>query len=46
MIALADILTAEAVAGVKNSEVQVLKGVIVPCLVYLLIVGLIGFVLF
>ena len=42
MIALADILTAEAVTGLKNSELSVLKGVIVPCLIYLSIVGFIG----
>jgi len=45
MIALADILTAEAVAGVKNAEVSILKGVIVPCAVCLLIVGIIGFII-
>lgn len=42
MIALADILTAEAVTSTKNGEVGVLKGVIIPCLVYLLIVGITG----
>ncbi|HAE36783.1 TPA: hypothetical protein DCX66_03550 [Candidatus Nomurabacteria bacterium] len=46
MIALADILTAEAVTGLKNSERQVLKGVIIPCLIYLSILGLIGMVFF
>jgi lactate permease len=46
MIALADILTAEAVTGLKNSEAQVLKGVIVPCLIYLSILGLIGILIF
>jgi lactate permease len=46
MIALADILTAEAVAGVKNSERQILKGVFIPCLIYLVLVGLIGILLF
>ncbi|MFA6515026.1 MAG: L-lactate permease [Candidatus Paceibacterota bacterium] len=44
MIALADILTAEAVTGMKNSEVKVLKGVIVPCLIYLSIIGIIGII--
>jgi lactate permease len=44
MIAMADILTAEAVTGIKNSEVHVLKGVIVPCLIYLLIIGIIGII--
>lgn len=46
MIALADILTAEAVTGLKNSEVKVLKGVIVPCLIYLALVGFLGFLVF
>jgi lactate permease len=45
MIALADILTAEAVTGTKNGEVKVLKGVIIPCLIYLLILGLIGIII-
>jgi len=45
MIALADILTAEAVTGLKNSEIKVIKGVIFPCLTYLLIVGIIGIII-
>jgi lactate permease len=44
MIALADILTAEAVTGTKNGEVGVIKGVIIPCLIYLSIVGIIGII--
>lgn len=46
MIALADILTAEAVLGVKNAERQILRGVIIPCLTYLVLVGLIGLIVF
>lgn len=46
MIALADILTAEAVTGIKNGEVSVLKGVIIPCLVYLSLLGIIGLIIF
>ena len=42
MIALADILAAEAVTKIKNSEIQIIKGVIVPCVIYLILVGLIG----
>lgn len=42
MTALADILAAEAVVGLKNQERGVLRGVIVPCLIYLLIVAVIG----
>ena len=46
MIALADILTAEAVVGVKNQERQILKGVFLPCLIYLILVGVIGMIFF
>ena len=46
MIALADILTAEAVVGEKNAERQILKGVFIPCLTYLVLVGLIGLTIF
>jgi len=42
MIALADIIATEAVVGLRNKTRQILKGVIVPCLVYVIIVGLIG----
>lgn len=42
MIALADILTAEAVTGTKNGEIDVLKGVFIPCLIYLTLLGIIG----
>jgi len=42
MIALADIITAEAVVGLKNQTRLVLKGVAIPCLIYLGIVGIIG----
>ena len=46
MIALADILTAEAVTGIENGEIKVLKGVIIPCLILLSIVGFIGLIIF
>lgn len=46
MIALADILAAEAVVGVKNSEKKILKGVLAPCLLYITIVGVIGLIIF
>ncbi|MCX6754706.1 MAG: L-lactate permease, partial [Candidatus Nomurabacteria bacterium] len=46
MIALADILTAEAVTGIKNGEVKVLKGVMIPCLIHLSIIGIIGLIFF
>lgn len=44
MIALADILTAEAVTGLKNSEIAILKGVLVPCLIYLTALGIVGLI--
>lgn len=46
MIALADILTAEAVVRVKNQELDILRGVFIPCITYLIIIGLIGMLLF
>ena len=45
MIALADILTAEAVTGEENGEIKILKGVIVPCLICLSILGIIGMII-
>lgn len=42
MIALADIIAAEAVVGLKNEERKVLKGVIIPCAIYVLLVGIVG----
>lgn len=46
MIALADILVAEAVVGVKHREKDVIINVIVPCFVCLFVVGLIGLLIF
>lgn len=45
MIALADILTAEAVIGEKNAERKIIKGVIVPCILCLFIVGIMGLII-
>ena len=42
MIALADIIAAEAVVGLKNEERKILKGVIIPCSIYVGLVGLVG----
>jgi len=42
MIALADILAAETVVGLKHKEREVLKGVIFPCLIYVVLIGLVG----
>lgn len=46
MIALADILAAEAVVGLHDQERQVLKGVIIPCAIYVLLTGLLGMLFF
>jgi lactate permease len=46
MIALADIMAAEAAVGIKNNERNVLKGVIIPCVIYVGLVGLIGIFIF
>lgn len=46
MIALADMLTAEAVLREKNREIEIVKGVIIPCISSLLIVGVIGLIIF
>ena len=43
MISLADILPAMAVVGIKSIEREVIKRVIIPCLIYIIIVGVIGF---
>lgn len=45
MVALADILTAEAVLGEKNAEIKIVKGVLVPCLTCLALVGIIGMII-
>lgn len=42
MIALADILAAEAVVGLKEKTRAVLKGVFIPCLIYVLLIGIVG----
>jgi lactate permease len=44
MIALGDIITAEAVVGLKNKEKTVLKEVIIPCVIYVTLVGLLGLI--
>lgn len=45
MIAMADILTAEAVIGEKNKERKIIRAVIIPCLTCLFLVGLFGLIL-
>jgi len=42
MIALADILPALTVVGLKGEERQVIKNVIIPCAIYIILVGLLG----
>jgi len=42
MIALADIMPALAVVGLKGKEREIIKRVIIPCLIYVLLVGIIG----
>ena len=42
IIALADIIAAEAVVGLKNEERKILKGVIIPCVIYVLLIGMVG----
>jgi lactate permease len=44
MIALADMLAAQAVVGVRNGERGILKGTFVPCLAYVLAVAALGLV--
>jgi lactate permease len=46
MIALADIIAAETVVGIKNEERKVLRGVIIPCAIYVILVGAIGLLIF
>lgn len=45
MIALADILSAETVVGLHNQERHVVRGVFLPCLIYLFTAGIIGYIL-
>jgi L-lactate permease len=44
MVAISNIVAAEAVVGLHGKEVSILKKVIIPCLLYLFLVGLIGLV--
>lgn len=45
MIALSNMLAGQAVLGLKNQERQILKGVFIPCLLFLVIIGIIGLIL-
>ncbi|HSV94426.1 MAG TPA: L-lactate permease [Spirochaetia bacterium] len=44
-MAIADIMAAEAVVGMKNKTRSVLRGVVGPCLVCLSILGVVGFLI-
>jgi lactate permease len=44
MIAIADILTAEAVIGLKGKTRAIIRGVFVPCLIYVLLICLVGII--
>jgi len=45
MVALADILATEAVVGLKNKEREVVKGVIIPCVIICILIGIMGILL-
>lgn len=45
MIGLADILSAESVVGIKNKEIKILKGIIITCLIYVILTGLVGMII-
>lgn len=45
MIALADMLAAETVVGLKNKEREIIKWVGIPCLIYMFLVGILGLLL-
>jgi len=42
MLALADMLVVETIVGLKHQEREILKAVVLPCLIYILLVGLLG----
>lgn len=42
MVALADLLAAEAIVGLKGKEREIISGVLIPCLIYVSLVGIIG----
>lgn len=45
MIALSDMLVAETVVGLKNQEKKIIESLIGPCLIILLIIGIIGLII-
>jgi len=44
MVALADMLTGEAVVGVKNQEPRIIKEVFIPCFIYLFLAAVLGLI--
>jgi len=42
IISIADIMPALAVLNIKNAERSVLKNVIIPCTIYVLLIGIAG----
>ncbi len=45
MVALADMLAAETVVGLKHKERELLKRIFVPCLIYVTLAGIIGMII-
>ncbi len=45
MIALADMLAAETVVGLKHKEREILKRIFLPCLIYVILAGIIGMII-
>ena len=45
MIALADMLAAETVVGLKHKERELLKRIFLPCLIYVILAGIIGMII-
>jgi lactate permease len=45
MVALADVMTACAIAKVYNKEKEILKIVVIPCIIYVTLAGLVGMIL-
>jgi len=45
MVALADMLAAEAVAGLRHQERSLLQNLIGPCLIYVFLAGLVGLII-
>jgi L-lactate permease len=42
MISLADVIPALAILNLNSKTIQVIKLVIIPCFIYLILIGIIG----